>query len=112
MIKYIDPVKKLISIFEKGHPDINAQVDFVTGIDHKKFLGETCFADDGKIYVQVSINQTMIQIVDVLAHELAHVGAGPAADHGEKWQLEYDELNRRFNDEMEKEIEMEDAANE
>ena len=101
MIDYIDPIRVLLTIFEERYPEKQAQLDFVTGINKKEFLGDTCFGEDGKIYIQVCIEQTMPQLVDIVAHELAHVAAGKTAGHGAKFQEVYNYLNTEFNKRME-----------
>jgi len=102
MITYVDPIRILIELFEKKYPDKDCMVIFVNGINEQDgAYGETCWADDG-IYIQVDCGISMTGVVEVLAHELAHVAAGADEAHGGKWENEFDSLNILFNNTMEK----------
>lgn len=102
MINYNDPIYILVKIFENTHPDKKAQIDFVS--DMKKntnAYGETCWADDGNVYIQIDIETPMNGLIEVLAHELAHLAVGADAEHNKEWENEFRKLGERLNQAME-----------
>lgn len=107
MIKFVSPIVFLIDIFTEKYPNKDASVELVSKMEG--CYGETCFANDGKVYIQIDVKQSIEQILDILAHELAHLQAGIEADHGEQWKKVYDnlvfEFNKRYLQEVEKELE-------
>jgi len=97
----------VIEVANKLYPEMEAKISFVPEKYFKKLLkrwgaknedvkqscGVTMFDDEGKIPV-ICINASIPcwASVEIIAHEIAHVAAGVDADHGEKWQLEYDKI--------------------
>ena len=47
----------------------------------------------------IDIDPTLrvVDAVEVLAHELAHVAAGAKEDHGEKWTAAYDAIKAEYD---------------
>lgn len=106
MIKYSDPVTELLKIFEKRYPDKNATLVLAGDAEKRGNLGETYFGDDGKVFIQINIEQTLPQILDIVAHELAHLAAGPEEDHGDKWQGIYDWLFNEWDSHIEEQVKL------
>ena len=104
MIKYRDPVTELLKIFEKRYPDKNATLVLAGDVEGHGNLGETWFGENGEIIIQISIEQTLPQMLDIIAHELAHVAIGPEEDHGEKWQSVYDWLWKEWDEYVDKQM--------
>lgn len=102
MVKYIDPIKTVIDIFEKKYPHQECIVEFVIGM-HKssKAYGETVWNDEG-IFIQIDCETPMTGVVEVLAHELAHVAAGHDNGHNHIWKKEFDDIHKKYNEFMEK----------
>ena len=100
-----NPLSVMVDIFNENFcvdmqgREIEVEICFSSGMD---FKGCTWFDDDGKPYlVDIEVNQTMVQILDVLAHELAHVVTGCYDDehyHSQEWQIVYDTLHDLYND--------------
>ena len=59
--------------------------------------GYTVFTDDGEVAVFVSCDLKVMDAVEVLAHELAHVAVGAAEDHGEKWEAAFEAIFQEYN---------------
>lgn len=98
MIHYNDPIYVLIKIFESAYPDKKAQIDFVADLKKNTHAyGETCWAEDGNVYIQIDIQTPMYGLIEVLGHELAHVAVGADAAHNAEWEKEFNYLNQEFN---------------
>lgn len=106
MIKYIDPIKTIINIFEKKYPNQECTVEFVIGM-HKssKAYGETVWNNEGT-FIQIDCETPMVGVVEVLAHELAHelahVVAGFDNGHNHVWKKEFNDIHKKYNEFMEK----------
>lgn len=59
--------------------------------------GCTTFSDDGVVYVEVSAKLQVINAIEILAHELAHVAVGSEANHGEEWEHAFDAILTEYN---------------
>jgi len=103
MIEFADPFERLLTFAHKQW-GIMVKVQFVPRqeLDIYRWWrfwhepkGETFFPDDESTPV-ISINGMLKRGVqgtlDILAHELAHVAAGTAAEHGPEWKKAYEEL--------------------
>ena len=100
-----NPLSIMVDIFNENFcvdmqgREIEVEICFSSGMD---FKGCTWFDDDGKPYIiDIEANQSMAQILDVLAHELAHVVTGCYDDehyHSQEWQIVYDTLHDLYND--------------
>ena len=59
--------------------------------------GYTVFTDDGEVFVYVSCDLKVMDAVEILAHELAHVAVGAEEDHGEKWEEAFEAIFNEYN---------------
>lgn len=95
---FFDPFAIIYKAFRNIYPD--ARVDYIQWVEEveEDCCGWTDFNDDGTVLVYVLATQNIIQAVDVLAHELAHVAVGAGFGHNKEWQSAfsaiYDEYNR------------------
>lgn len=71
-----------------------------------KAYGETVWNDEG-IFIQIDCETPMVGVVEVLAHELAHVAAGHSNAHNDVWKNEFDYINQKYNEMMGKIIQEE-----
>lgn len=58
--------------------------------------GVTVFETDGSIRILISGQLSVVDAVEVFAHELAHVAAGPEAEHGEAWENAFDAIHTEY----------------
>ena len=58
-----------------------------------------CETPSGAGLVLIDIDPTLrvIDAVEILAHELAHVAAGKEENHGEKWTAAYDAIKSEYD---------------
>lgn len=81
-----DPFRRIIRIVRGRYPKTKARIHFVEQRTIKGCAGKTLFPDNGHPEVVISASIPVWGAVDVLAHELAHVVAGPKAKHGPRWR--------------------------
>lgn len=63
----------------------------------QKPYGLTDFGDDGTVCVFVDPKISVIDAVEIFAHELAHVAAGIDHDHDEYWEAAFDAIFAEYN---------------
>lgn len=82
------PGKKCICMWE---PDIRPEPDGTP------VLGLTHFDEDGDVYVFIGTSLTIVQAIEIFAHELAHVAVGVDHDHDEVWEKAFDDIFNEYN---------------
>lgn len=102
-----DPFQMIIDCFHEMFPGKYCQIFWTDkkslrkSTKQKKALGVTEFPDDGTFpVVWVCCDQTVMQAMDILSHELAHVAAGTEADHGPEWEKIYANLYEAYCQKM------------
>ena len=66
--------------------------------DESKEYGSTLFPDDGSIpIVNIFAEYPVNILVEILAHELAHVAVGPGHEHDEAWKDAFDNIYQEYN---------------
>lgn len=82
-----DPFRTVIDSAAALWPEMRCRIAWVPRADiGKRAHGQTLFPDDGgDPEILVGMHLKLEAAVDVLAHELAHVAAGPDAEHGPAW---------------------------
>lgn len=87
--------------FKHLYPDKQCLIQWVPEIEKDEkgheVYGLTTFADDGNVYVDILAKLNVIDAVEILAHELAHVAVGDKAGHGKEWQDAFDDLDKEYN---------------
>jgi hypothetical protein len=82
-----NPIADLIAAYSEMYPDKPCEV---TVSPLKRKLGQTFFPDDGGTpEVVLCPTLTYVAMMDILAHELAHVAVGRNGGHGAKWKAAY-----------------------
>lgn len=101
MIKLMfDPVAELLKAAQGVYPTLEADVWLAPDLEHP---GETLFPDGDKgdrPVVRINPKIPYIAVVEVLAHELAHVVVGPgvpeAEEHGKAWDVAFQTIYNRY----------------
>jgi len=95
-----DPFEIIFDVFSALFPGLDCTVEWCTGMkdeDGYTVCGATVFpADGGKPIVSVSGEIAIENAVEVLAHELAHVAAGEAAQHDEVWERAFEAIHEEY----------------
>lgn len=96
-----DPFALVWQAFTNLYPGIEIECwiepQIRTTEDGTPVYGLTDFGEDGSIAVFVTPTITLIDAVEIFAHELAHAAVGVSEDHGEKWQAAFDAIFREYN---------------
>ena len=77
--------------FKNLYPDKEAECQW------QPIIPKNEHADDGSIYVDISANLRVVDAVETLAHELAHVAVGAREAHGEAWEKAFDAIHNEFD---------------
>lgn len=91
---FFDPCAVVIRAFQELYPGVSAEVNYCGDVGDK--LGITVFEDGADPVVVISHTVPTGRVADILSHELAHVAAGPDADHGPEWAAAYAALHARY----------------
>lgn len=91
-----NPIEELRLAALDAFPDLDCSVQFMAAPDEGPY-GETFFPDDGsRPSVKVAVGIPMEAVIEVMAHELAHVAAGLDADHGDKWEAAFERIHAAY----------------
>jgi hypothetical protein len=89
-----NPMAELIAAYSELHPHKRCTVA-VAPLEGK--LGQTFFPEDGGLpEVVLCPSLTYAGMMDILAHELAHVATGHSEQHGKKWTAAYRAIHRAY----------------
>ena len=97
-----DPFNTLYEVIDELYPDLDCDVQYSEelNIDGNTY-GVAIFPQDGsKPLIELDPNQSVLDVLEVIAHEVAHVIAGLEADHGEKWEREFTKIHEKFLERM------------
>lgn len=91
-----NPISELEAAARDAFPAIDCDVTFAVFPDDGPY-GQTLWPDDGgRVVVQVAVGIPLEAVVEVMAHELAHVVAGADAEHGQEWEAAFDAIHRAY----------------
>lgn len=107
-----NPFETVLEATRQLFPDKSAFVIFDPDLKYRKFLwiklghcGETLFPDDGSVpIVRVSSQIPFEAMIEVLAHELAHVAVGVGNGHNSIWKRAFDDIHSCYEEIMESKI--------
>lgn len=87
--------------FSNLYPDKRCKCQWVSDLGKndqgEELLGLTTFYDDGDIDVEISGKLTVVDAIEILAHELAHVAVGQDKGHGPEWEEAFDLIYNEYN---------------
>lgn len=101
-----NPFNWVIAVAEELYPNIKADIQFNPNIKYHKILwwhfghcGETIFPEDGSTpLINISTNIPFVGMIEVLAHEIAHVIVGERHEHDIVWQKTLDEIKLKYEE--------------
>lgn len=100
MVTFRDPVRAVLRAWGKLWGDVPVVVEYDPSLRRRLFWGGwgvTIFPDDGSTpVVRLSTELRVRHVPEILAHELAHVVAGPEAGHGRLWEAAFEDLRREY----------------
>lgn len=101
----VNPISAVIQICEFLYPELDVELQFVVGLTEEtdgEAFAETFWPSDGSTpVISVDVEVPLIGIVELIAHEFAHVVVGPDCDedHGQEWEEVFERINQTFNEE-------------
>ncbi|MEF2552005.1 hypothetical protein VQ042_11640 [Aurantimonas sp. A2-1-M11] len=95
-----NPIEELRLAALDAFPDLACDVQFASFPEEGPY-GETFYPDDGgRAVVTVAVGIPMEAVIEVMAHELAHVAAGIDAGHGPVWDAAFSKIHEAYCDRM------------
>ncbi len=98
-----NPFDIVIQAVEELYPDTQALIQFNPTLRGREYreCGRTIFPDDGSIpLIDISTNIPFDVMVEILAHELAHVIIGADVEieeeHGKQWEKVFDAIHKKY----------------
>lgn len=94
------PFQDVIDATLRLCPNTKCQVGFEQDLQEKEgAYGATQFCEDGTIYIELDANTSVVNLIEILAHELAHVIINRVEedDHGEEWERVFEEIFKEYN---------------
>jgi hypothetical protein len=90
-----NPMDDVFKAIHDLYPNIEAELVFHPGWeDH---FGETIFHDDGSVpMIQISGQMPFEAVLEIIAHEAAHVIAGEGHGHDEILDKHFERINARY----------------
>lgn len=97
-----DPTAIVALAFRELYPGLEYYAQYVPGLEDeegKPAYGLTIFPDDGSTpIVCISAEVPISAGPELLAHELAHVAAGEAVEHGPEWKAAEEAIFQKYNE--------------
>ena len=90
-----NPLADVVRCFRKLYPHCSADISFQPTPEDKK--GECAWGEGHTPMITIDPMLPYVGCIDILAHELAHVAAGPDAGHGSEWQHAYDAIHAEYH---------------
>ena len=91
----------IFKAFKNLYPDKKCECQWepekMTDENGNDVLGLTTFADDGRVFVDISASLKVVDAVEILAHELAHVAVGSDVEHGKEWEDAFDSIHKEYD---------------
>ena len=93
-----NPIDEVVKSCNKLYPNY-CELIFAEGIkDKEDAWAVTVWPDDGtNPAIWIDVSSPYMAVVELIAHEYAHVVAGHSAGHGPDWEKVFDAVNVDFN---------------
>ena len=95
-----DPFAMVYQAFQNLYPGKECRIFWEPEIrpeDGDKAYGLTDFGADGTVMVFVTPDMKVLDAVEILSHELAHVAVGADHEHDEVWEAAFDAIFKEYN---------------
>lgn len=110
-----NPFEKVIQAVKELYSDTEAVIQFnpnLRGSEYRE-CGCTTFPEDNSIpIIDISTNIPFEAMIEILAHELAHVVVGKEAGHKKEWEAVFDKIQEKYIELVSKDIEERGKPNE
>ena len=88
-----DVIKSAENIY--GEIDCKIQINPALYLEEKAY-GATTFTDEGNVIIELDGNTSVVNLIEVLAHELAHVVTPDDIEHGQMWEKAFDSIFKEY----------------
>lgn len=97
-ITFHNPFQMVIDAAVKLYPELECIIQFDPRLECPPY-GETWWSNepDEIPVIAISSSLTMETSLEILAHELAHVIAGPEAGHSDEWRDIFSKIHDQYN---------------
>lgn len=94
-----NPIQEVVGICNRLYPDKNCDLIFVEGIKEKVNAWAVTEWNGGSLkpWVCIDVSAPYSAVIELIAHEFAHVVAGEGVGHGSEWEAVFDRINMEFN---------------
>lgn len=99
MLKIInDPIPTLLQVIEELYPGTEAQIQYDPTIKpEEQECGYATYSDELESFViSVSTEIPIYGVIEIIAHEAAHVVAGLDEEHGDKWEETFAKIHEAY----------------
>lgn len=108
-MKFINnPFDTLSEIMKENYPDVNCDIYIGESMtDGKETFGCTLFPEETlntMTVIEIHYSLSLKDATEILAHELAHVIAGPDAEHGEEWERVFSHIHTEFQKKLDEQF--------
>jgi hypothetical protein len=93
---HFDPIAVVLESARALWPDMDCDIHWCEPAGHAEGYGSTTWTDGEPPCILIRADIPMTAIVEVIAHELAHV-AEPEDDHGAKWDAAFTAVQEEYN---------------
>lgn len=93
-----DPIKEILDICKTYNK--KCTISFVIGLYEKeKGYAVTIFHEklDSTPEIFIDVDVPYYHVIELIAHEFAHVVVGKKENHSKKWKKIFEEINQKFN---------------
>lgn len=97
-----DMFSMMYKAFKNLYPDKVCEIWWDTDLENrhegKTTIGDCSYCEDGRVYVDISVNLTVLEAAETLIHELAHVALGEEnPSHDEEWEQARQAIIEEYN---------------
>lgn len=90
---FADVIKAAENIY--GEINCNIQINPALYLEEKAY-GATTFTDEGNVIIELDGNTSVVNLIEILAHELAHVVTPDDVEHGQRWEKAFDSIFKEY----------------
>ena len=96
-----DPFAMVWTAFKRLYPDVECDIwfDMRCRLDIEEGFGFTEYPDDGNPQIVIFLDAcpSVMEMVEILGHELAHVAVGSEKEHGEEWEAAFEAIFQEYH---------------
>jgi len=95
-----DPFKTLFEAVYELYPDLKANIQFNPELSFEDDeFGCTTFPDDGSTpLIDINPQLTVLDALEIIVHEIAHVVCGPDHEHDKEWKRVFSQIHEKFQE--------------